>query len=516
MRYRRIAFLILFLCLFPALACNYPYGHQNSTAVSPNALRQTLNAQEISPGSETETPAGQKTTIPIPDTASLPTSPSEPPTAEFDPLNYHYLTGAGDTLPSLALRFGVSTSQILTPQALPDQAYLPPLINLTIPRAFAAPPYPEALLPDSEVVYSPSTIDFSINDYVQAAGGFLASYQETIAGTDFSSAQIVQRVAQETSTNPRLLLAILEYRSGWLIGQPAPGQDQRYPLGLYVPGYQGLYKELSLIGKLLNIGYYGWRSGSLTDIKFTDNTTVRLSPTLNAGSVAIQYLFGRLLKQPDWQTALYGQTNFIQLYQELFGNPWERAARMGPLLPFDLQQPVLELPFKPGERWSLTAGPHQSWNTGTPLGALDFAPVTGESPCRVSRAWATASAPGLITRSGNNMVILDLDGDGFEQTGWVIFYFHVAEKDRIPQGQRVNLDDPIGHPSCEGGNTTGTHVHVARKYNGEWIPADGPLPFRLSGWTAHFGERAYQGSLTKEGAIVRASPGGAGTSIIIR
>ena len=511
--------------LLPMLACNYPSGNHASTEVSPGSLRQTLSAQDSGQQPGEQTPAGQETAPSNPDLGLQTATPGpfQPtmdgagqPTGDADPNNYHYQTFSGDTLPSITLRFGVDASQIRAPQTLPDQAYLPPGLTLIIPRAFAEPPYPDALLPDSEVVYSPSTVDFSIADYLQIAHGFLASYQETLDGAEYSGAEIVQRVAQETSTNPRLLLAVVEYRSGWVRSQPADGQDLRYPLQLNVPGYQGLYKELSLIGKLLNIGYYGWRSGTLTDIKFTDNSTVRLSPELNAGSIAIQYLFGRLLKQPDWQQALYGQATFIQLHQELFGDAWGRAAKVEPLLPAGLQQPPLELPFKPGERWSLTSGPHLAWNTGTPLGALDFAPVTGESPCKVSKAWATASAAGFITRSDNNMVILDLDGDSFEQTGWVLFYFHVADLDRVPPEARVNLDDPIGHPSCEGGNATGTHVHIARKYNGEWIPADGPVPFNLSGWTAHFGERAYQGSLTKGTLEVRASPGGAGTSIIVR
>ena len=44
----------------------------------------------------------------------------------------------------------------------------------------------------------------------------------------------------------------------------------------------------------------------------------------------------------------------------------------------------------------------------------------------------------------------------------------------------VETDDRIGHASCEGGVSTGTHLHFARKYNGEWVLADGPLPFVLS------------------------------------
>jgi hypothetical protein len=35
----------------------------------------------------------------------------------------------------------------------------------------------------------------------------------------------------------------------------------------------------------------------------------------------------------------------------------------------------------------------------------------------------------------------------------------------------VKTGDRIGHPSCEGGAANATHVHIARRYNGEWIPA---------------------------------------------
>ena len=64
----------------------------------------------------------------------------------------------------------------------------------------------------------------------------------------------------------------------------------------------------------------------------------------------------------------------------------------------------------------------------------------------------------------------------------------------------------MGYPSCEGGRSTGTHVHLARKYNGQWIPAASPvLPFNLSGWIPVDGEKAYEGLLVRGYEIVRAS-----------
>jgi hypothetical protein len=64
---------------------------------------------------------------------------------------------------------------------------------------------------------------------------------------------------------------------------------------------------------------------------------------------------------------------------------------------------------------------------------------------------------------------------------------------------------------------TGTHVHVARKYNGEWIAADGPMPFELSGWIAHAGEAAYKGTLTRAGdTTVQACTCGSADTRIMR
>jgi hypothetical protein len=121
-----------------------------------------------------------------------------------------------------------------------------------------------------------------------------------------------------------------------------------------------------------------------------------------------------------------------------------------------------------------------------------------------------------VVRSSNGVVILDLDNDGYEQTGWNLLYLHIAEKDRVPKGTLVNIDDHLGHPSCEGGRSTGTHFHFARKFNGEWLLADGPIPFDLSGWIAHAGEKPYDGTLTKGDQTVVALPNGSVITSIVR
>lgn len=417
---------------------------------------------------------------------------------------------------ALALRFGVTPDQITSDQSISPHSLIPPGQKLIIPNILGSPPYPGPVLPDSEVIDSPSANDFNLQDYVARAGGYLSSYTEAIGSERLTGAEIVQRVVDHTSINPRLLLSLLEFRSHWVTQAHPPNLNLTTPMGYNIPEYPGLYLELSLTAKLLGMGYYGWRQGSLITLEFTDGKTARLAPRLNAGSVALQYLFARLYPSTTWQGQLYGKNGLAALHAVMLGDPWARSAVVEPLYPANLQPPELELPFGPGEAWAFTAGPHENWNTGTPTGALDFAPITGESPCAVSTAWARAAAPGVVISSSPGEVLLALDGGDGKPSGWVLLYLHIAQKDREPAGAHLAKDDPVGHPSCEGGETTGTHVHLARQYKGEWIGAGDPLPFVLSGWTANPGAKPYEGTLVKGNQVVTAHPDGVTGSTIIR
>jgi LasA protease len=525
---------ILSMMLIPALACNlplrqvgglsFPTGQDSIPSPTlPFPTAEITTAPVLSGESAFPTETQLPGESPFPFQGLLTATPGEsvstawltPEPGETLP-PFTYWSKSGDTLTALAGRFGVSPEQI-TP-AQPLNGLLQPGQQLTIPNLLGEPAYPSPVLPDSLVINSPAIAGFQTDEFINMAGGYLSTYSERMdTGEWLSGSEIVQRVATESSINPQLLLTILEFRSGWVRGDPADPSQVEYPIGFYVPDYHGLYMELSLVAKELNIGYYGWRQGTLTELVFPNNAHVRISPGLNAGSVAVQNLTSKFyLRQQDWLEAMYGPRGVVANHKAMFGDPWQAAASFEPIFPLDLVQPSLELPFAPGEDWSLTSGPHIAWRTGTPRGALDFAPITGEPACAVSNAWVTASATGLVVRSENGIVTIDLDGDGLEQTGWVLMYMHIADQGRVNAGSWVQTNYPLGHPSCEGGQATGTHVHLARKYNGEWLAADGPLPMVLSGWVAHVGELSYEGTLVKNGRIVSAHPDGSAGSTIVR
>ena len=465
----------------------------------------------------TDRPAQTEASDPPVENLPLATDIATPATVPIDTAPLLYYTQAGDTLPVVATRFGVDAAEISSPAgSIPATGLLNSDILLIIPHKLVNTTSSVKIIPDSELVYSPSAIDFNVEAYITQASGYLSTYREWLNSTQWTSgAEVIKRIAVENSINPRLLLALLEYQSGWVYGQPSNAKQEDYPLGKVDLSQKGLYSQLAWAVNQLSIGYYGWREGWRTDIVFSDGVSARLAPDLNSGTVAIQYYMAQVYDTPGWLGALDSNSGISALYEKMFGNPWLRAMEVEPLYPPNLNQPDLILPFLIGQVWSYTGGPHGAWERDGSRAAIDFAPGSTESGCVSSNAWVVASAPGLIVRVNHAAIVMDLDGDGNEQTGWNILYLHINDL-RVKAGDWVETSDLLGHPSCEGGLATGTHVHVARKYNGEWISADGPLPFVLSGWTVHAGSVPYDGTMTKGDDTITSSIYGSGESLIIR
>ncbi len=463
--------------------------------------------------------------------AVIETATASVPTAIPTPAGYAYLAQSGDTLELVARRFGVQAKSVSSFETLPEQGFLPPGAILWLPQDLA-PPAALRLLPDSEIVYGPSALDFDLSEILSQAGGALASHEEYLESDRWASAaEIISRVAVENSINPRQLVATLEYICGCVSGPATANLEQGFALNVLDYRYKSLYGQLWWAANQLSTGYYGWREGWLTEIALPDGSKLVPGPDSNAGSVAIQYLAAQLwaaheqgskLGPQTWaqldshpfgaaefQQAIDPQTGLAGLHQRLFGDAWQRASTVEPLLPGGLDQVLMALPFETDQVWSFTSGPHTVWERKGAQAALDFAPASNEGGCLASPAWVTAVADGPVVRVASGLVMQDINSgkpaDGLEQTGWAVLYMHIAASGRVEPGTMLHTGDRIGHPSCEGGPATGTHLHIARKYNGEWIAAAGALPFVLSGWTARAGDAPYQGSLHKGKQVVTAN-----------
>lgn len=424
-----------------------------------------------------------------------------------------YIAQTGDTLPALALRFNTTVEEILiaNPQIPHDATTMPPGMPMKIPIYYLALwASPFQIIPDHAFVNSPTSSGFNTAAFVELHPGWLKDYRVYTSGKWRSGAEMVDYIATNYSISPRLLLTILEYQAKALSNSEMPAKKDLF--GFSRKFWETPYLQLVLAANTLNNGYYGWRLGTLIEFEDVNQILIRPDPWQNAASVAIQYYYAKVYSGNEYALAT-APNGLAQTYVSLFGNPWDDSFV---LIPGSLQQPDFMLPFQYDQVWSYTGGPHTGWGTGEPLAAIDLAPPLEKSGCYPAKeeTFATAMADGLIVRSSPEGVVLDLDKDGNERTGWVIFYLHLAAMQRAPLGTELKAGDKIGYPSCEGGRSTGTHVHVARKYNGEWMPADSVIPLTMNGWVTHNGSRAYLGTLQKGSAIVRACDcGDAYTSI---
>lgn len=507
--------LFAFIALLAAvLACARAVGPAQAPWSA--EVENTVQANHIQVETTSIAPANtQQPVVDVPILTPTPDVPKILPTLRSE--EEQYIVQAGDSMGRIAERFGISLDMLIAANDVANPNILEIGTLLTVP-----PPVPGSegssfkIIPDSELVYGPGSAGFDTAAFVRDNHGYLAGYTEEVDGITTSGADILQRISQAYSINPRLLLAVLEYTSGWVRSDYPDEVSREYPLGI-LTYYPGLYHQLAWAANNLNAGYYNWKT-SAAGAWVIDSQVVPINPTINAGTAAVQYLLSLMHDRSGWDLAV-SEGGIFATYQSLFGYPFHRAFE--PLIPNELSQPTMILPFEAGQVWSFTGGPHAGWSDGSPWAALDFAPPGEPLGCVQSNAWVTAVADGPIIRAGNGEVMQDIatasnPSDGFEGTGWTVLYMHIESRDRVEPGTYLYAGDRIGHPSCEGGYSTGTHLHLARRYNGEWISADGTLPFILDGWIARGTEVEYNGYLLKENDTIEAWEGTSSINAIQR
>lgn len=433
-----------------------------------------------------------------------------------------YTVQSGDTLSQIALRYGTTVETLVALNTLPNPDILEVGQVINLPPSSTVRGSTELLLPDQLLVRGPRSSAWIVAAFIEQQTGYIRAVSEQIGSdlTYYTASEIVERVSLEFSVDARILLAALEFRAGWLTQPTADESQKAYPLidTLASDGVdrRGLYRQLAWAANQLNWGFYSWKYYGNSFITFPTGERVSLDESLNAGTVGLQYLASRLSPFEEWETAIRG---IWGTYTRLFGTisvpPSEFTSQMS------VVQPSLELPFRSGDTWFYTGGHHGGWGRGSAWGAVDFAPPderpNGSPLCYTSQFPITAVADGVIARSGDGTVILDLDNDGDEATGFTILYLHIASESRLAMGTTVRTGDAIGYASCEGGVSNATHMHIARRYNGEWIPnacAGCPAPrmsfpiFSMSGWSfTGLVDQEYQGYALREGIVISAEQG---------
>lgn len=474
----------------------------------------------------TDTVASTTTT----DSTPFPTIiPVEPTYSLHSTMPLEHVVQAGDTLSYIAQQYNVTLNSLIEANQLinPDLLEVGQIINLPSIPSMTTPVL--ELMSDYRFIRGQESKRFNIEQFLNSNSGILRSISDIVnsrasngAGFDerLEAWQIIERVSSEYSIDARLLIAILEYKTGWLSAS-GDYQSQMITHPIIRPeqstgvNRSGLYRQLAYAANELNRGYYGWKGRGTRQIETFDNVRMLISAQNSPSTIAIQHLFAKISSYDQWIIDV-GEQGFLMTYRRLFGDPLAEGHLSA--VPNTLTQPNLILPFASGETWYYTGGHHGGWGSGSAWSSLDFAPPD-ERPldgsfCYTSVAYVRAVADGVVAYNRDGSVMLDLDLDGDDTTGWVIVYLHVDSI--VTEGMQLVAGDPIGFASCAGGFSNATHLHIGRKFNGEWIPADCSQcrqefytpPFIMSGWIVRgiIGQE-YQGYMEKDGVQKQAEQG---------
>src|SRR5688572_1654347 len=277
-----------------------PFAPLNGTN-APGAVPVGDNTSPNSATGPTPTRAALSVPVPTRNPQSAGTTPTpdlpHPLPTQRDFLD-QYTVQAGDTLGSIARAYGISLEALMQANGLNEASILAIGTVLDIPP-IEADPNPGSsfkIIPDSELVFGPASVEFDLQGFVQSHAGYLANYSQDVDGEYMNGVQVITRVSQNYSVNPRLLVGLLEYRSGW-VTDSAP-QNVDYPLGFSDAYYAGLYRQMAWAADNLNRGYYYWRVNAISTLPLTDGTYVPLDSTINAGTAGVQYFLSLFNNRP--------------------------------------------------------------------------------------------------------------------------------------------------------------------------------------------------------------------------
>jgi len=249
-----------------------------------------------------------------------PNPPITMPTPRQETLEY--TVQAGDTLGKIARAFQVTVNRLI----ILNEIYNADQIEVGQVLIIPPPTFDDVasnfkIIPDSELVNSPSNAFFDVTAFIQQKGGYLSSYSQEIDGVNFSGAGVVSRVALEYSVNPRLLLTLLEWQSGWVTNPNPEEETLYYPMKIYDIGSEGLYQQLGYASNLLNEGYYLWKINAISVWNLKDNTILQADPTINPGTAGILNLMQYLSDEAEWERAITDGGIFT-FYSSFFGYPF--------------------------------------------------------------------------------------------------------------------------------------------------------------------------------------------------
>ncbi|GAA0211432.1 hypothetical protein GCM10009123_18260 [Kangiella japonica] len=331
-------------------------------------------------------------------------------------------------------------------------------------------------LTKQQVVYDyDEMLSFDVQEYLAENAPHLAD-----------KAEIISHYAGYSSISPKLLIALMEQESGLISSSKASSNTAR-PFGI-LSSKAGFREQVEDISSRLAMEFYKGHSYAQTGVNEKQTTDLDAVKAIKA-ILAPKYSSNADSAMKFSQTAHAKAVISVgQTYNKLFGDADSKVKSNS-----ETQQKIsniddyFQLPYLVGETWR-NGGTHTNNGSGSyPQSSLDFNDG-GRWGDNLRHIWVTAAAPGTVKYHSSCFM------EVIHESGWSTTYYHL---ENIQYGTNATVDrntrianyaDTRGQALCNGGQSTGPHLHFSLKKNGQYYHLDG---VKLSGYKVDAGRNSY-------------------------
>ena len=339
------------------------------------------------------------------------------------------------------------------------------LVCLSGSRAYAE----DTPITDELLIYTPKEmLSFDIKEYLKQNSPDLVKYSE-----------VISHWSGYSSISPKVIITLIEQQTKLISKKKLSEVEIIKPLGSLSDqvGFSAQVKDVAL---QLSKSYYKKQQQLKGSHKKKEN----------------QNILQDFLKSKADDNFHTGRNNeFEKTYHHLFPSlpaqkKIEHGANKGLVNIYGALPPVgfLQLPYPIGESWYF-GGSHTFTGSGSyPQSSLDFFESMVGWGTDTSNIMVVASNKGIAVKHSSCFVeVIGTDG-------WSTSYYHldnvqVTTNQTVAQNSRLaNYANNKAQALCNGGHSTGPHVHFSLKQNGSYAHLNG---VNLSGYLVHTGRYSY-------------------------
>jgi len=300
---------------------------------------------------------------------------------------------------------------------------------------------------EQDLIYTnDQMLNFSVESYLQEYAPHLVKYASTI--THWSAVSTI---------SPKLFIAMMEEQSSVL--SAGNKENMQRPFG-ELSDKTGFKEQLMDMAHKLSDRFYKLDAEGKPAVE-----------RLNLGNRYVDSYFRLFPQKPQKK-----QRRAVSVKKMESGGGSGAAA----------SEDLLQLPYPVQSSWTF-GGAHSFTGSGRVLSSLDFHDG-GFWGNDLSHLWVSASAPGTVkVHSSCNMEII-------HENGWSTQYYHL-DNIQYSTGDKVERNAYIANYAsnerqalCEGGSSTGPHLHFSLKNNGQYVSLQ---DVHFSGYAVNVGSSNY-------------------------